>query len=336
MTSDALLEAKDLRVAFAKRRGMLAALRGVSFKVAAGGRLGIVGESGAGKSLAAAALLDLIPPPGQITGGEVWLEGRNLLACSSEQMRAVRGRRIAMVFQDPLATLNPVMTIGRQLVECLEAHQIAEGKKAEQIAVDRLTEVSIPSPQERMKAYPHELSGGMRQRVVIAAALICNPAIIVADEPTTALDVTIQADIMALLASLCRSRQMALILISHDLSLVSQMTDDILVLYAGLAVERGKTAQVISAPRHPYTRGLLASLTEREPGGRFYQIPGGMPPLHAIPSGCAFHPRCPHGQKICRVQVPAEQSGCACHFADSFDADSQHVNKTNLDKVADV
>lgn len=293
---------------------MMPALHGVSFSLSAGERLGVVGESGAGKSLAAAAVLNLIPSPGEITGGEVWFEGRDILSLSPSQMRAVRGRRIAMIFQDPLTTLNPVMTIGRQLTECLRAHKIADGDEARRIAVARLREVSIPSAEERMDAYPHELSGGMRQRVVIAAALICNPALIVADEPTTALDVTIQAEIMALLAALCESRGMALILISHDLGLVSQITDNILVMYAGRIVERGATTEVVSRPRHPYTRGLLASLTARAAGGRFYQIPGNMPSLDAVPEGCAFHPRCSFAKEICRAETPREEDRVACHF----------------------
>ncbi|MGI9306146.1 MAG: ABC transporter ATP-binding protein [Gammaproteobacteria bacterium] len=314
-----LLAAKNLRVRFPGANGALEALRGVSFSVAAGERLGIVGESGAGKSLAAAALLNLPPVSGEICGGEVLFEGRDLLTLPAEELRAVRGRRIAMIFQDPMTTLNPVLSIGRQLEECLEAHGIARGDKARETAVARLREVSIPSPEERMEAYPHELSGGMRQRVVIAAALICNPSLIVADEPTTALDVTIQADIMALLARLCESRRMALVLITHDLSLVAQMTGSILVMYSGLAVERGATAEVIARPHHPYTRGLLACLRRRG-GGRFYQIPGNMPPLGAIPNGCAFHPRCRYAQEICRNNPPPPEiengagRGAACHF----------------------
>ena len=314
MTGELLLSARDLHVGFRRRHDILPALRGVSFSLSSGERLGIVGESGAGKSLAAAALLNLIPPPGQITGGEVLLEGRDLLSLPPEELRRVRGRRIAMIFQDPLTTLNPVLTIGRQLTECLQAHEVADGENAQQMAIARLREVAIPSPEERMHSYPHELSGGMRQRVVIAAAMICNPALIVADEPTTALDVSVQADIMALLARLCESRGMALILISHDLSLVSQMTDKILVMYAGRIVERGATAEVISRPRHPYTRGLLASLTRRAAGGKFYQIPGQMPPPDALPQGCAFHPRCDFARAICKQKTPLEESGVACHF----------------------
>lgn len=316
--SGMLLEVENLRVEFPRADGALQALRGVSFGLAAGERLGIVGESGAGKSLAALAAMNLIPPPGRIASGAVRFEGRDLLKISAEDMREVRGRRIAMIFQDPMTTLNPVMTVGRQLAECLEAHGLARGADARQIALERLREVSIPAPESRLDAYPHELSGGMRQRVVIAAALIAEPALIVADEPTTALDVTIQADIMALLAELCQSRGMALILISHDLALVSQVTDRVVVMYSGLVAEEGVTADMVSKPRHPYTRGLLASLTRRG-GGRFYQIPGSMPPLSALPSGCAFHPRCEHASSRCHEEIPSLDSldgrSVACHHA---------------------
>ena len=317
-TAAPFLEVRDLILEFPIQGGTLSALRGVSFSLAAGERLGIVGESGAGKSLVANAVVNLISPPGRITGGEVRFEGRNLLALDADEIRAIRGRRIAMVFQDPMTTLNPVLTIGRQLTECLEAHGLAFGRQAHEQAVERLREVAIPSPRERMAAYPHELSGGMRQRVVIAAALIMQPSIIIADEPTTALDVTIQAEIMSLLTDLCTRRKMALILITHDLSLVAQTTDNIMVMYSGLVIEHGATAEVISSPRHPYTRGLLLSLSERADGGRFYQIPGGMPPLSAIPAGCAFHPRCAYADALCQQEIPLLRScgkgpRAACH-----------------------
>ena len=318
-----LLTVSDLQVTFPHQTGELSAVRGVSFSLSAGERLGIVGESGAGKSVVASAILNLIPPPGKITNGSAMFEGANLFNLSPTNIRNVRGRRIAMIFQDPTTTLNPTLTIGQQLIECLIAHNIASGDAAWKMAITRLREVSIPSPESRMNAYPHELSGGMRQRVIIAAALITEPALIIADEPTTALDVTIQADIMALLAQLCQQRQMALILITHDLSLVSQMTDNLLVMYAGLVIERGSTARIVSRPNHPYSQGLLASLTKRRAGGRFYQIPGSMPPLTALPTGCAFHPRCAHVRDICHKQLPplsvtnikTNDSAVACHFA---------------------
>ena len=333
-----LLRADNLQLEFPRRGGALRALRGVSFSLAAGERLGIVGESGAGKSLAAAALLNLVAEPGKVCGGEVWFDNRDLLKLSPDEIRQVRGRKIAMIFQDPMTALNPVLTVGRQLTECLEAHGLASGKKAEEIAEARLREASIPSPRERLAAYPHELSGGMRQRAAIAAALIAEPEIIIADEPTTALDVTIQADMMALLARLCARRGMALILITHDLSLVSQMTDNILVMYAGLIVERGATADVIARPRHPYTRGLLASLTERG-GGRFYQIPGNMPPLTAIPSGCAFHPRCQYAKEVCEKNIPPlsdNSNSAACHFADEIASEEMKAESAESKSESDL
>ena len=316
--ADYLLQVNNLSASFVHGARSLAALKEVSFTLSRGERLGIVGESGAGKSLAAAALINLLSPPGKIDKGEIWFDGQNLLTLSPPQLRHIRGRHIATIFQDPMTTLNPVLTIGEQLTECLRAHHLDNDKNEYDKAVAALREVFIPAPESRMNAYPHELSGGMRQRVVIAAALICTPQLIIADEPTTALDVTIQADIMALLAHLCRSKNMALILITHDLSLVSQMTDNIAVMYSGQMVEQGATAAIINAPQHPYTRGLLASLLRRH-NRRFYQIPGNMPPLSAIPAGCAFHPRCQYRQPICETQSPPptihNERTVACHFA---------------------
>ena len=279
------------------------ALRDVSFVLAGGERLGIVGESGAGKSLLALSILRLLPPAAAISGGRIMFDGADILQLPPEQLRRVRGGRIAMIFQDPMTTLNPVLTIGEQLAECVIAHG-GNKKQARELALQRLREVAIPAAQTRMRAYPHELSGGMRQRVVIAAALISEPDMIIADEPTTALDVTIQAEIMALLAQLCRVRKMALILITHDLSLASQMTDRLMVMYGGAAVECGNTADMINAPLHPYTRGLLAALPENRTGGRFNQIPGRMPSLADIPAGCAFHPRCAIAGEQCKQQTP--------------------------------
>ena len=317
MTDSALLEVNNLSVEFPTDDGALPALCDVSFSLAGGERLGIVGESGAGKSLAAAALINLIPPPGVITDGEVMFDKQDLLSLTSDEIREVRGQTIASVFQDPMTTLNPTLTIGRQLTECLEAHNIASGQKAKELAVERLREVSIPSPESRLDAYPLELSGGMRQRAVIAAALICNPKLIIADEPTTALDVTTQADIMALLSTLCHNRKMALLLISHDLALVSQMTDNIIVMYAGRIVEQAPSHQLIASPKHPYAKGLLASLMERK-RGYFSQIPGNMPSLSDIPNGCAFHPRCENAKVNCQNQTPELQSEhghkVACFF----------------------
>lgn len=315
-----LLEVRDLRVEFPTRRGALAALRGVSFSLEAGAALGVVGESGAGKSLVAFSLLNLLAPPGRIVGGEILFEGRDLLKLPPDELRKVRGARMAMVFQDPMTTLNPVLTIGEQLSECLTAHRDVSARAARKAAVERLREVAIPDPAARMDCYPHELSGGMRQRAVIAAALMTAPALVVADEPTTALDVTIQAEIMALLARLRKARNMALILISHDLALVSQAAEQALVMYAGKVAERAPVGELVARPLHPYSRGLLDALPDNAaPDGRFRQIPGSMPALSAVPSGCAFHPRCARAEDICRQNDPpmrVRENGreVACHF----------------------
>ena len=303
----ALLEVRDLVVEFPTRQGVLTAVRGIDFTVDKGERVGIVGESGAGKSVAAFAILNLLSRPGHIAGGSIIFEGRDLTKLSRAQMRSVRGNRISMIFQDPMMTLNPVLTIGTQMVETLKAHRgDISAAEARRIAIARLSEVKIPSPENRMDSYPHELSGGMRQRVVIAIALLTEPALIIADEPTTALDVTIQAEIMSLMLALCRSHGVGLILITHDLAVVSQVTQRVVVLYAGRVVESGQTARVVHNPVHPYTRGLLAALPgEGTPGARLNQIRGNMPPLNAIPDGCPFHPRCDFVQDRCRGAVPA-------------------------------
>ncbi len=314
-----MLAVDSLDVVFPTTDGaVMPALSQVSFSLAAGERLGVVGESGAGKSLLAAAIINLISAPGKITGGAIKFNDQSLLTLSPAQMRPVRGRHIASIFQDPMTTLNPVMTIGAQLTECLRAHKIAEGAAAEKLAIARLREVAIPSPEQQLRAYPHELSGGMRQRIVIAAALITEPELIIADEPTTALDVTTQAEIMLLLAELCQRRRMGLMLITHDLSLLAQITDTIMVMYAGRIVERGNTAQVTQTPRHPYTRGLLAALGGRGEDGRFAQIHGNMPPLSDIPTGCAFHPRCNYARERCHHEMPALTDGVACHFSEEI------------------
>jgi len=301
----ALLEVKDLHVEFPTRRGVLKALQGINFTVKRGERLGIVGESGAGKSLAAFAIINLLSKPGRIAGGEILFEGKDLTSLSHKDMRSIRGNRIAMIFQDPMMTLNPVLTIGTQMIETLKAHRKMSDEEAKLIAIDRLTEVRIPSAEARLKSYPHELSGGMRQRVVIAIALLAEPALIIADEPTTALDVTIQAEIMSLMLDLCKTRNVGLILITHDLAVVSQVTQKILVMYAGHVVEQGKTADVIPAPHHPYTSGLISALPQQNhQGKRLYQIPGSMPTLNALPAGCPFAPRCGFADDPCSEKLP--------------------------------
>ena len=301
-----LLEVKDLEVKFALRFGDLTAINGVNFALDKGERLGIVGESGAGKSVTGFAIINLLSKPGYISAGQVIFEGRELSRLPEEDMRKIRGNRISMIFQDPMMTLNPVLTIRTQMVETVLAHENVSKAEAVDIALDKLKKVQIPSPEKRIHQYPHECSGGMRQRIVVAIALLTNPAMIIADEPTTALDVTIQAEIMDLLQELCESEKMGLILITHDLAVVSQVTERIAVMYAGKIVEIGSTPAVIHDPEHPYTRGLIKALPgSLQPGSRLNQIPGMMPTLTDIPPGCAFHPRCDISDTVCRMEVPA-------------------------------
>lgn len=317
---DILLSVEDLIISFNLRQGTLTAVNRVSFDLAKGERLGLVGESGAGKSVTGFGILNLVSKPGHISSGSIRFEGRDLARLSEEEMRHIRGNRISMIFQDPMMTLNPVLTIGTQMVETLLAHKKISRRDATEIALDRIKKVSISSPEKRLNQYPHEFSGGMRQRIVIAIALLTSPALIVADEPTTALDVTIQADILELLLSLCESERMGLILITHDLAVVSQVTERIAVMYAGTIVETGKTEQIIENPQHPYTRGLLAALPQNiPPGGRLKQIPGVMPSPSRVPRGCPFNTRCSLCEEVCRnLQPPLEpkEAGClaACHL----------------------
>ncbi len=315
----ALLEVDKLEVKFPLRHGELTALQNICFSLNKGERLGIVGESGAGKSVAAYAILNLISKPGVITGGEVRYKGENLATMKENEIRLIRGNKISMIFQDPMMTLNPVLTISTQMTECLMAHRKISRKDAAKIAIEKLRKVHIPSPEARMEQYPHELSGGMRQRVVIAISLLTDPSIIIADEPTTALDVTIQAEIMDLLLELCETDDLGLILITHDLGVVSQVTQRTIVMYAGRIVEEGVTRQIIDNPRHPYTKGLIKALPESTLAGeRLNQIPGMMPALTAIPSGCAFHARCEHMMSVCKLEVPdysgSEHARTACHW----------------------
>lgn len=318
-----LLEIIDLEVKFALRFGELTAINGVNLFLDKGDRLGLVGESGAGKSVTGFAIINLISKPGYISGGKVLFEGTELNKLPYEAMRDIRGNRISMIFQDPMMTLNPVLTIGTQMIETLQAHHSIARKAAEEIALEKLHKVQIPSPGKRLKQYPHEFSGGMRQRIVIAIALLTNPALIIADEPTTALDVTIQAEIMDLLLALCKSEEMGLILITHDLGVVSQVTEKISVMYAGKIVESGLTQTIIGDPKHPYTKGLIRALPgSLQPGSQLNQIPGMMPTLTDIPPGCAFHPRCNIRGLICEHESPAligfddYHRMIACHMVD--------------------
>lgn len=320
----ALLEVRNLEVCFAMRQGTLTALRDVSFSVDKGERVGIVGESGAGKSVAAFAILNLVAKPGYIASGEILFEGRNLTKLTPREMRSIRGNRISMIFQDPMVTLNPVLTIGTQLTEALHAHRDIGNAEAKAIAIEKLARVHIPSPAQRFDQYPHELSGGMRQRVVIAIALLTDPSLIIADEPTTALDVTIQAEIMDLLLELCDSSDVGLILITHDLSVVAQVTQRAVVMYAGRVVEEGPTRKIIRDARHPYTRGLIGALPQQTvPGKRLNQIRGIMPSLANIPAGCAFNPRCEYVMDACRTEVPSYSAQgdrrVACHMVAAQD-----------------
>ena len=314
-----LLEVNNLEVCFGLRQGSVTALRDISFQLERGERLGIVGESGAGKSVLGFSIINLISRPGFINKGEVLFEGKNLAALNNKEMRTIRGNRIAMIFQDPMMTLNPVLTIGDQMVECLRAHRKISKKDARVISLQKLKQVYIPSPDTRLDQYPHELSGGMRQRIVIAIGLLLDPDLIIADEPTTALDVTIQAEIMELMVELCERNNVALILITHDLGVVSEVTQRTIVMYAGRVIEEGPTKEIINDAQHPYTQGLINALPQMAlPGQRLNQIRGTMPGLNDLPSGCAFSPRCDYVLPACHEAIPAltKSGGCnvACHL----------------------
>jgi peptide/nickel transport system ATP-binding protein len=312
-----LLQVRDLHTQFHTRAGIVKAVDGVSFDVAAGEVVGLVGESGSGKSVTGYSILGLIDPPGRITGGSIRLEDRELVGAPEPKLRALRGRRVAMVFQDPSTTLNPVLTIGDQMRLALEAHERISPKAATDRCVAVLGIVGIPDAARRLGAYPHQFSGGMRQRVAIAIALLNRPALIVCDEPTTALDVSIQAQVLTEMRSLVREVGTALIWISHDLATVSSIASRLLVMYAGRIIEDGPTAAVLRRPRHPYTQGLLTSLPgNATPGRDLLQIPGSTPSLLDLPPGCAFAPRCARATGACVVapeDVRAGHRGVRCH-----------------------
>ena len=312
-----LLEVRHLRVEFPTRHGRLVALDDVSFEIAPGEILGVVGESGAGKSLTGAAIIGLLDPPGRVAAGEIRFDGRRIDNLPYDEMRKVRGRQIGAIFQDPLTSLNPLYTVGRQLVETIRTHLPVSAEEARQRAIRLLQETGIPAAQARFDQYPHQFSGGMRQRVVIALALAAEPKLIVADEPTTALDVSIQAQIIALLKRLCKDHGAAVMLITHDMGVIAETCDRVAVMYAGRVAEIGPVHDVIHAPAHPYTTGLMGSIPamddDRE---RLLQIDGAMPRLTAIPSGCAFNPRCPRVFDRCRSErpdlLPAGATRAAC------------------------
>jgi peptide/nickel transport system ATP-binding protein len=317
--SDAILRVNDLRTEFQTRAGVLKAVDGVSFEVGRGRILGLVGESGSGKSVTGYSILGLIEPPGKVAGGEVLLNGQDLIRLKGEAMRRIRGAQIAMIFQDPMMTLNPVLKIGTQMIAAVRAHDRVTRKAARARARDALAKVGIPSPEERLDAYPHQLSGGMRQRVAIAIALLHSPAVIIADEPTTALDVSIQGQILAEVRRLADETGTAFVWVTHDLAVVSSLADDICVMYAGRVVETGSAEEVIASPRHPYTAGLLASVpAEHEPGTRLPQVPGSTPSLADLPPGCAFAPRCARAAPTCATTPPVQQfeggRTALCHF----------------------
>ncbi|MBL8669219.1 MAG: ABC transporter ATP-binding protein [Alphaproteobacteria bacterium] len=300
-----LLEVRDLRVEFPTRRGTLVAVDGVSLSIAPGEVLGVVGESGAGKSLTGAAVIGLIEPPGRIAGGQVLLAGRRIDDLPAEAMRRVRGKEIGAIFQDPLTSLDPLFTVGDQIVETIRTHLPVGDAEARRMAVDWLKAVGIPSPEARAAQYPHHFSGGMRQRVVIALALCANPKLVIADEPTTALDVSIQAQIIALLKRICREHGTAVMLVTHDMGVIAETADRVAVMYAGRIAEIGPVADVIKRPRHPYTVGLMGAIpSSTRRLERLTQIDGAMPRLNAIPPGCAFAPRCPEAVERCRRDRP--------------------------------
>ncbi len=297
-----VLELIGLETVFETRQGALRAVAGIDLAVQAGEILGLVGESGSGKSVTGFSIMGLIDPPGRIRSGEIRYRGRNLLALSEAELRKLRGNEIAMVFQDPMMTLNPVLRIDTQLMETIQAHADVSRSEARARALKGLADVGIPAPEERLRAYPHQLSGGMRQRVAIAIALINNPRLLIADEPTTALDVTIQAQILELVQRLCRERGTALVWITHDLSVVASLAHRLAVMYAGQIIEEGPVDALLDAPRHPYTRGLIESLPgHAEPGARLNQIPGMTPSLARLPTGCPFRPRCSRSLEICQT-----------------------------------
>ncbi len=322
-----LLEVRDLCVEFPTRHGVLVAVDGVSFQIMPGEILGVVGESGAGKSMSGNAIFGLLEPPGRIAAGSIWLTGERIDGLPYEQIRRIRGKRIGAIFQDPLTSLNPLYTVGRQLVETITTHTDMNRTEARQRSIELLAEVGIPAPDRRIDQYPHHFSGGMRQRVVIALALCANPELIIADEPTTALDVSIQAQIIALLKRLCGEYKTAVMLVTHDMGVIAEACDRVAVMYAGRIVEIGPVRQVIRNAKHPYTHGLMGSIPEIGHNvKRLTQINGSMPGLTEIPKGCAFHPRCPRAFDKCRAARPeliaVEEGRVACWL---FDEETSHA-----------
>jgi peptide/nickel transport system ATP-binding protein len=326
-TPDAIIAVEDLKVWFANRDGIMRAVDGLSFRLLRGETLGIVGESGCGKSVTAMTMLQLIPsPPSVVAGGSIRYNGEDLLQFDEQRMRKVRGNEISMIFQDPMTALNPVLTIGEQIAETAVLHQKLDRRAARALAVEMLHKVNIPEPQRRADEYPHQFSGGMRQRAMIAAALVCNPKVLIADEPTTALDVTIQAQIIELMLDLKREFGTSIIVITHDLGVVAETCARVVVMYAGRKVEEAAAAELFAAPLHPYTQGLLSATprldtapgTRRADRPRLHEIPGMVPVLQGEPVGCSFAPRCPRATAMCREAVPALQDHGQGHVVACF------------------
>ena len=326
-SNDTLIDVHDLRTYFRTEEGEARAVDGVSWSLGRGKTLALVGESGCGKSVTALSIMKLVPdPPGRIVGGRITFNGRDLLALSEKEMRRVRGNQIAMIFQEPMTSLNPVYTIGNQIVEAIELHQDLRGSAAWDLAIEMLRRVGIPAPEQRVREYPHQMSGGMRQRVMIAMALSCHPSLLIADEPTTALDVTIQAQILDLLRSLQARHDMSILLITHDLGVVAEVADEVCVMYASKIVERADVKELFANPLHPYTQGLFRSIPRLgKIKERLEVIPGNVPNPLDFPPGCKFHPRCPLGSQdaTCRNRDPELKEVRPGHWAACWKIDEQ-------------
>jgi oligopeptide/dipeptide ABC transporter ATP-binding protein len=324
MNNDLLLELRDLKTYFFTSDGVAKAVDGVSYQLHRGETLGVVGESGCGKSVTALSILRLVPdPPGRTVSGEIMFEGTDLLKLSRPEMRRIRGNEISMIFQEPMTSLNPVFTIGNQIAEAIILHQRLSKRDALTKSIEMLQKVGIPAPERRVHEYPHQLSGGMRQRAMIAMALSCNPKVLLADEPTTALDVTIQAQILDLMFGLKEQLGMAIILITHNLGVVAESARRVVVMYCGKVVEEGAVHDIFKAPQHPYTQGLLQSLPrlEEKASGqkqRLTEIPGIVPSPYNLPTGCMFHPRCPKAQQVCKEQEPLLEKVPGGHYSACF------------------
>jgi peptide/nickel transport system ATP-binding protein len=325
--TEPVLSVRNLRVEFVTRHNALRAIDGISFDIAKGEVLGVVGESGAGKSVTGLAVIGLIDPPGRISGGEIYLSGRRIDDLPADEMRRIRGKRIGMIFQDPLTSLNPLYRIGDQLVETIRTHDNLSEAAARRRAIDLLAEVGIPAPEKRIDAYPHEFSGGMRQRVVIALAICAEPELIIADEPTTALDVSVQAQIITLIKRLGRDHGTAVMLVTHDMGVIAETCDRVAVMYSGRIAEIGPVREVVQNPLHPYAKGLMGAIpTLASEAARLVQIPGAMPRLSSIPPGCPFNPRCVFAFERCRNErpepLPQGSQAVACHLYDIDAKDS--------------